>query len=154
MVRSNETNFENSNGWAASTASVQNVNTGFRVVSVAAAYYGPGDASTNGFVDFSDLSTLLLHYNQPGIFTDGDFNTTGVVDFSDLSLLLLHYNQPSAPLAAAAPVPEPTSLALAVLLFAAIGLQKVVRPPYPARSPGKYQLSTAIFKASCKTHAA
>lgn len=78
-----------------------------------------GDATLDGTTNFSDLSTLLVNYNQPGGWTKGDFTGDNTVNFSDLSALLLKYNQsvplgltaPSASLGASA-VPEPTTWAL------------------------------------------
>lgn len=81
-----------------------------------------GDTNGDGVVDFSDLSTLLLHYNQPGTFATGDFDNSGVVDFSDLSALLLNYNQHAPTSLSAAAVPEPSTLTLGIFAASTLAL--------------------------------
>ena len=73
----------------------------------------PGDADGSGTVDFTDLGILLNNYNQTGTFETGDFDGSGTVDFTDLGILLNNYNQSAPTLTTAAPVPEPSSIALA-----------------------------------------
>jgi len=87
----------------------------------------PGDANDDGGVAFDDLLTLAQHYNQTNAtWETGDFNNDGKVDFADLLVLAQHYGrtaaaQPPGPpadggvTAPDAAVPEPASLALAVL---------------------------------------
>ena len=83
----------------------------------------PGDANGDDVVDFTDLGIVLNNYNLPGTFSTGDFDRSGTVDFTDLGILLNNYNQHAPVAAPAAPVPEPTTFALAAcavlgLLFA------------------------------------
>jgi len=80
------------------------------------AYTLLGDANCDLVVDFTDLTTLLSHYNQNWtVWADGDFDNNGAVDFSDLTVMLSHYNQGVAAAAATAAVPEPASLLLAAI---------------------------------------
>ena len=73
----------------------------------------PGDANGDDVVDFTDLGILLNNYNLAGSFSTGDFDNTGIVDFTDLGILLNNYNLHAPALTPAAPVPEPSTLALA-----------------------------------------
>jgi hypothetical protein len=73
-----------------------------------------GDANMDGSVNFSDLSTLLAHYNQSGDWSQGDCTNDGLVNFADLSVLMANYNMTAggAPLDGVGVVPEPSTLAL------------------------------------------
>lgn len=51
----------------------------------------PGDADSDGRVDFADLLTLAQHYGNEGSWSTGDFNGDGRVDFADLLLLAQNY---------------------------------------------------------------
>ena len=82
----------------------------------------PSDLTNNGFVDFEDLTVLLANWNQNVTAAEGNLvdaaNTP--VNFEDLTVLLADWTgpgpagSPEAALATEA-VPEPSSLALAVL---------------------------------------
>ena len=80
----------------------------------------PGDASLDGSVDFIDLGILLNNYDQLGNFAAGDFDFSGKVDFVDLGILLNNYNTSLPVRATVGAVPEPTTLMLATLGFAAL----------------------------------
>lgn len=82
-----------------------------------------GDADGDGFVDFTDLTTLLARYNQSvtgDTWAAGDFNADGYIDFTDLTSLLANYNQSSGGGAVAA-VPEPATLTLLAMFAMAVG---------------------------------
>jgi thiol-disulfide isomerase/thioredoxin len=71
-----------------------------------------GDANRNGTVDVADLTLLLNNYNKSGmLWVNGDFNNDGTVNVADLTALLNNYNKTSG-LSMAAPVPEPSSIAM------------------------------------------
>jgi hypothetical protein len=74
----------------------------------------PGDIDLDGDVDRSDLSEFTRHYGSGSgaLWTSGDFNGDGATTLTDLGLLQSHYGQSRA---AAAAVPEPSTLALATL---------------------------------------
>ena len=73
----------------------------------------PGDTNGDGDVDDSDLGTSFANYTGPvgaaggKTAADGDTDADGDVDDSDLGTSFANYTGPIA-----APVPEPTSLAL------------------------------------------
>lgn len=73
-------------------------------------FIDPADLNTDGFVDGLDLGILLGNWNQNVGPSQGELDGTQPVDGLDLGILLGAWNPP--PLAAAAAVPEPTSLAL------------------------------------------
>ena len=69
----------------------------------------------------ADRNRYHVIQQQGGMFWTGDFDNSGIADFADLGILLNNYNQ-HAP-AAAVPVPEPGTLALATFgLLGALGL--------------------------------
>ena len=73
----------------------------------------PGDANLDGRVSAADLNALGANYGSAtGAWVKGDFNGIGGVSAADLNILGLHYGQGPAPLASAAVVPEPSSIAL------------------------------------------
>lgn len=68
----------------------------------------PGDANSDGVVDFQDLNGALATYTQSGPCALGDVNNDGVVDFLDLNEILAFYGQAcavDAPRAAVTPPP-------------------------------------------------
>ena len=80
--------------------------------------YLPGDADLDGSVLVADLNIVGTNWQQsPDPWGSGDFNVDGVVDVADLNLLALNWQQ-SIPTAAAAAVPEPSTMTfvLTVLL--------------------------------------
>jgi hypothetical protein len=77
-----------------------------------------GDADGDGTVQFTDFVILSNNFGQPGEYTDGDFDKDAVVQFSDFVILSDNFGMSGA---AAAAVPEPSSVALfglAALLLA------------------------------------
>lgn len=80
----------------------------------AADVYVLGDVNLNGDVDSDDLGLLLNNFGSsagPG-WGGGDLNANMVVDSDDLGLLLNNFGNTTASAAAAAAVPEPSSVAL------------------------------------------
>ena len=83
----------------------------------------PGDADTNGQVEFSDFLTLSENFGStPATWSEGDFDCNGEVGFTDFLLLAENFGLSGASSSTSA-VPEPTGfvgfgLALAVLSLA------------------------------------
>lgn len=53
-----------------------------------------GDSNADGVVDFSDITTVLLHWGViDGTFdpANGDANGDGLADFSDVTTILQHF---------------------------------------------------------------
>lgn len=80
-----------------------------------------GDANLDGTVSIADFSQLASNYNQPGVWSAGDFNYDGTIGIGDFSFLASNYNKSvppvnPAPLPDARTVPEPTSIAAALLV--------------------------------------
>lgn len=82
-----------------------------------------GDANLDGFVDGTDLNTVLSNYNATGMdWAHGDFNADGSVNGTDLNTLLSYYNQNNGiygiygtgtgGISVSMAVPEPACLAL------------------------------------------
>lgn len=85
----------------------------------------PGDANLNGSVNIGDFSLLASHFNQPGYWAGGDFNYNGVVEIGDFSLLAANFNLSlSSDVPGAAPVPEPSALAVALGCCAAAATRR------------------------------
>lgn len=83
-----------------------------------------GDANQDGHVDSADLNILGLNWRQnvAGGPDDADFNFDGVVDSTDLNVIALNW-QTWIGGPPAAPVPEPSSVALLLAgLLAAFGV--------------------------------
>ena len=81
-----------------------------------------GDANGDGSVAFSDFLTLSANFGSSGFYTDGDFDKDGTIAFSDFLLLSSNFGQSSA---VAAAVPEPSSVAMALL--GVVGLLTITR---------------------------
>lgn len=88
-----------------------------------------GDADLNGTVEAADLNAVGLSWQQGGkVWSEGDFDGSGTVDASDLNVVGLNW-QKSVAAAAAASVPEPTSLViLSTLGFFLAGLRRQISP--------------------------
>ena len=86
--------------------------------------YLPGDADLDGSVLVSDLNIVGTNWQQsPDPWGSGDFNVDGVVDVMDLNALALNW-QESIPTAAAAAVPEPSTILLLVFGLAGMLLRR------------------------------
>jgi hypothetical protein len=78
----------------------------------------PGDANTDGVVNFADFQALERGFGDTDAnWADGDFNADGVVDAADFLLLHDHFGErfdglTAANATSASPVPEPASLVL------------------------------------------
>ncbi len=99
----------------------------------------PGDATADGNVSFDDLVVLAQDYGSThATWSQGDFNNDGIVSFEDLVTVAQHYGQGtglalevpgasaefnSAWAEAVASVPEPASLAVALLILPALSLR-------------------------------
>jgi len=79
-----------------------------------------GDADLYGDVDFGDYMILEAAFGGAGQFTDGDFDLDGDVDFGDYMILEAAFGE-SVPVASAAAIPEPGTLAM-LLGSALVGL--------------------------------
>lgn len=85
----------------------------------------PGDANLDASVNFADLVALAQHYNEEGqSWLGGDFDGDTIVGFADLVSLAQNYGKTPAAFAAdwaraQALVPEPTLIAMPLLLAAA-----------------------------------
>ncbi|MEO0531539.1 MAG: SUMF1/EgtB/PvdO family nonheme iron enzyme [Planctomycetota bacterium] len=88
---------------------------GFRVAAVSTAF---GDFNADRTVDLLDLDILGANFGGPGGRTTGDANGDGAVDLRDLDILGANFGTTSA-----AAIPEPTTLALA-LLAATAGVRR------------------------------
>jgi hypothetical protein len=79
-----------------------------------------GDLDGNGDVAFADFLLLAGNFGAKGVaYSQGDINCDGEVAFSDFLVLAENFGKSAA---AAQPVPEPTSLALAGFATLACGL--------------------------------
>jgi hypothetical protein len=79
---------------------------------------GGGDATLDGAVDVTDLAVLAANWtSKQAVWSMGDFNADGNVDVSDLAILAANWDAPGASKASgAAPLPEPSSMALLGML--------------------------------------
>ena len=62
---------------------------------------------------FSDFLILSSNFGMSGQYTDGDFDKDGHIQFSDFLIQSQNFGQSST--VAAAPVPEPSTVVLALL---------------------------------------
>jgi hypothetical protein len=97
------------------------------------AYTRTGDANLDGVVDDDDVTIVGATY-APGLpqpaWALGDFDYNGFVDDDDVTLLGAFYDPSAAPLISPSPqaasfvsaVPEPSSLILAAVSLALVGL--------------------------------
>lgn len=78
----------------------------------------PGNANGDMFVDRRDLTIVAMNFGVADAgFEQGDFDGSGDVNLGDLSILQRHFGETAvaSPEAAAAAVPEPSTLALAAV---------------------------------------
>ena len=74
----------------------------------------PGDANGDGYVDGSDLSTIITNWGKTGqLRADGDLNGDGTVEGNDYSEVLSYWGT-GTPLEPT-DIPEPATLALLAL---------------------------------------
>lgn len=73
-----------------------------------------GDVNLDGTVDEQDQSLLFANLNQPGNWNQGDLDGNGQVNMADVAIFQQSFN----------PVPEPTSLLLAVATILGIGITR------------------------------
>jgi GH25 family lysozyme M1 (1,4-beta-N-acetylmuramidase) len=95
--------------------------------SVLVRYTRIGDADLSGTVGLSDFNALAVHFGSTDAFWhEGDFNYDGLVNLIDFNLLASHFGLSAGPdgvvdpedwSALASVVPEPSSLALVLLLL-------------------------------------
>ena len=79
----------------------------------------PGDVNGDGNVDINDLTIVLSEFGQTGMtWSQGDFNGDGKVDINDLTIVLANFGATYAAAPGVKAVPEPSSLALLLLLAA------------------------------------
>jgi hypothetical protein len=76
-----------------------------------------GDADFDGEVQFSDFVILSNNFGNSGVWSDGDFDVDNVVQFSDFVILSNNFGLSAA---AAAAVPEPAGIWLALVGFLAL----------------------------------
>ena len=91
----------------------------FGIDDVSITLAGAGDTNLDGEVNFIDFLALAENFGEDGGWRQGDFDGNGQVAFNDFLALAEDFGQ-SVPAAAAAAVPEPTSLSIA--LFGLLGL--------------------------------
>ena len=102
------------------------------------ATFTPGDANTDGSVNFPDLLALAQNYNTLASmsWSEGDFNGDRVVNFPDLLALAQNYGSGATVVPGASPefnadwalaqsmVPEPGSLMMVVAAGAVLGRRR------------------------------
>jgi hypothetical protein len=75
----------------------------------------PGDLNEDGYVNLGDLNILSDNYGKTSAaWYEGDINFDGTVNLGDLNILSDHYGQGGG----VAPIPEPSTAVLALLLGA------------------------------------
>ena len=78
-----------------------------------------GDFNGDGVLDLADFEILTSNFNQPGDATTGDMNFSRTVDLRDFILFRESFNEAGG--GAAASVPEPSAMLLALLGAAFVG---------------------------------
>jgi len=83
-----------------------------------------GDFDANGTVAFSDFLVVSANFNTAvGSYVLGDTNGDGLVDFSDFLVVSTNFNKSSG--AATSAVPEPSGIAIAVVMgIGLLGLRR------------------------------
>ena len=84
-----------------------------------------GDANMNGSVEFLDFLVLAENFGERGTWVDGDFDGDGEVAFLDFLGLAESFGMSAD--VSVAPVPEPSSLAMAWFLFGMLTLRRRTR---------------------------
>jgi hypothetical protein len=75
-----------------------------------------GDANVDGVVNALDFNALASGFGSGTIWSSGDFNYDGVVNSGDFTALSQNFNSAMPGLALAALIPEPSTIAAAVML--------------------------------------
>jgi hypothetical protein len=75
-----------------------------------------GDADLDGTVGVADFSRLAAGFNLPASWSGGDFNYDGTAGIADFSALAGNFNRVLAAEPARTTIPEPATVAVAVLL--------------------------------------
>jgi hypothetical protein len=106
-------------GYSASRSTVQNVETGFRIVSLVVPEAIPGDFDSDGDVDGADFVIWQTNFPATGghSLTTGDSDADGDVDGADF--VNWQGNFPYSPGAGIASVPEPSGLLLGLAAICA-----------------------------------
>jgi hypothetical protein len=77
----------------------------------------PGDANSDGVVDFSDFQTLERGFGKSTpLWSDGDFDMDRDVDHDDFSILFCQFGKRGEVTASAVAIPEPGALGLVGLV--------------------------------------
>jgi|GEM_PF-5865875 len=79
----------------------------------------PGDLDFNGRVEFADFLQFARGFGEEGTWSQGDLDCDGAVAFGDFLTLSEHFGETVAP---TEDVPEPSSLQLALVVFASVSL--------------------------------
>ncbi|MEO2046368.1 MAG: matrixin family metalloprotease [Pirellulales bacterium] len=78
--------------------------------------FNVADVNSDGYVDSADASTVITNWGTDGLtFAEGDINGDDFIDNADAGILIANFNAGSGP--SLATVPEPSSLALFLLVF-------------------------------------
>ena len=107
----------------------------------------PGDANLDGRVDVNDLTIVLTHFDQTGMFWgQGDFNGDGKVDVNDLVIVLTSLGRTCGASSGIDAVPEPTTI---ILLLASAAC--LVAFAWRRRSSRKIIACLAVLAMSLST---
>ncbi|MHB1034571.1 MAG: hypothetical protein ACYC35_09115 [Pirellulales bacterium] len=103
--------------------------------------FEPGDADQDGDVDILDVSVMQTKYGlaKGATWADGDFDGNGTVDIFDVALMQPNYGHGVAN--PTAPVPEPSTLALALCGLAVVWCVRGLAPS-PRLTPRDYSSRT------------
>lgn len=90
-----------------------------------ASYFAAGgDANADGVVDLTDFTILKVNFGRTDLlaWTGGDLTGDGAVDLSDFLVIKANFGTVIAPPDDVVVIPEPLTVATAVLGLAALGL--------------------------------